>query len=325
MKHIIVNNYGLFLGLKSHRLTIKKDGNTQDEVALNRIKTIQILSRGISLSSDLVTACSHRGIKIFFNTFNSFSALHTLYEHKSVQIRKNQFEVAESIKGIELARTLIIGKLKNQRATLLYSSRNIKNEQKDKTTAQFDKIISQLKNKKDISREFILGIEGVGANYYFEYLKSQSLLPKSFEYRTNRHSEEITNIALNYAYAILFNFIYKACINAGLEPYLGVLHSVRSAKPSLVLDIMEEYRSFVVDRNIIKLRSKLSNAKGSHSTTAFEQVKKDVASAILTTLSKKYKYNHKNLSLESIIQRQVYKVSGYFCSQNKYKPYIFRW
>jgi len=319
MKHIIVNNFGIFLGLKSQRLTIKKDGSIVKEIALNRIKTIQVLSRGISLSSDLINSCSQRGIKIFFNTFNSFSALHTLYEHKSVMVRKNQFQSCDEKKGLDLARQLIIGKLKNQRATLLYSSRNIINERKQKVIENFDKSIYQLKNKKDLSKEYILGIEGVSASFYFEYLKAMELFPSSFVYRTKRHSEEITNIALNYGYAILFNFIYKSCINAGLEPYYGVLHSVRSAKPSLILDIMEEYRSFVVDRNIIKLKSKLSKAKD------FDKVKKDVANAILNTLSKKYKYNHRKLTLESIIQRQIYKISGYFCSENKYKSYIFRW
>jgi len=319
MKHIIVNNYGLFLGLKSHRLTIKSDGKIKNEIALNRIKTIQVLSRGISLSSDLINSCSQRGIKIFFNTFNSFSALHTLYEHKSVKVRANQYLACENHIGLNLAKELIIGKVKNQRATLLYSSRNIKNDFKNKTIESFDKAILQLKNKKDLSKEFILGIEGNSASVYFEYLRQMELFPDSFKYRTKRYSEEITNIALNYAYAILFNFIYKSCINAGLEPYMGVLHSVRSAKPSLVLDIMEEYRSFVVDRNIIKLRAKLRDTKD------FEKIKKDVAKAILSTLSKKYKYNHKKLTLESIIQRQVYKISGYFMEQNRYKSYIFRW
>jgi len=127
MKHIIVNNFGIFLGLKSQRLTIKKDGSIVKEIALNRIKTIQVLSRGISLSSDLINSCSQRGIKIFFNTFNSFSALHTLYEHKSVMVRKNQFQSCDEKKGLDLARQLIIGKLKNQRATILYSSKNIIN------------------------------------------------------------------------------------------------------------------------------------------------------------------------------------------------------
>ena len=87
MKHLIVSNYGLFLGLKSARVVIKKDGQTLKEVALNRVKSIHILSNGILLSSDLINACGVRGIKIFFNTFNSFVALHTLYEHKSVAIR----------------------------------------------------------------------------------------------------------------------------------------------------------------------------------------------------------------------------------------------
>jgi CRISPR-associated protein Cas1 len=319
MKHIIVNNFGLFLGLKSHRLTIKKDGTIQKEIALNRIKTIQVLSRGIALSSDLVTACSVRGIKIFFNTFNTFSALHSLYEHKSVKVRANQYIACENNIGLELARKLIIGKIKNQRATLLYSSRKIKNDLKNTTIDILDKAILQLKNKKDISKEFILGVEGNSASAYFNYLRNMQLFPQTFKYRTKRYSEEITNIALNYGYAILFNFIYKSCINAGLEPYMGVLHSVRSAKPSLILDIMEEYRSFVVDRNIIKLRTKLRDAKD------FEKIKKDVAKAILKTLTKKYKYNHKKLTLESIIQRQVYKISGYFMANNKYKSYIFRW
>ena len=319
MKHIIINNYGIFLGLKSARVVIKKSGETINEVALNRVKTIQVLSKGVSLSSDLIDACSSRGIKIFFNTFNSFSALHTLYEHKSVMVRKNQFDKADESMGLELAQQFIVGKLKNQRATLLYSSRNIKDKRKTEVIEFFDSSIKQLKEKKELSKEFIMGVEGASASYYFRYLREMKLLPETFKERTKRHSEEITNIALNYGYAILFNFIYKASINAGLEPYYGVLHSTRSAKPSLILDIMEEYRSFVVDRNIIKLKSKLSKAK------EFDKVKKEVAKAILTTLSKKHKYNHKKLTLESIIQRQLYKISGYFCEESKYKSYIFRW
>lgn len=166
MKHIIVNNYGMFLGLKSQRLIIKQNGNIISEVALNRIKTIQVLSRGISLSSDLIDSCAHRGIKIFFNTFNYFSAVHSVYEHKSVMVRKNQFNICDSIEGLKLAKELIIGKLKNQRATLLYSSRNIDEEKKHNTISNIDKLILQLKNKNELSHEFILGIEGVGATYY---------------------------------------------------------------------------------------------------------------------------------------------------------------
>ena len=319
MQHLIVNNYGLFLGLKSARVVIKKERKVIKEIALSRIKTIQVLSKGITLSSDLITACGARGIKIFFNTFNSFMALHTLYEHKSVVVRQNQMIGCQTQKGLELSRELILGKLKNQRATLLYSSRSFENDMKKETIEFFNHSIYRLKNQKNLSKEFILGIEGSCASYYFEFLKQNNLLLGGFEARYKRGASDITNSALNYGYAILFNFIYKACINAGLEPYMGVLHSIRSAKPSLVLDIMEEYRSFVVDRNIIKNRFKLQKAKN------FESVKRDIAASILNTLEKKYKYNHKKLTLQSIIQRQVYKISGYFCDEKRYKSYIFRW
>jgi len=318
MKHIIINEYGVFLGLHSALLVIKKD-KILKEIALNRIKTIQILSKGVSLSSDLIMACSARGIKIFFSNFNNFSALHTLYEHKSVVIRESQMITCKNKRGLELARKIIIGKLKNQRATLLYSSRNIQNETKETIINAFDKNIQMLKNKKQLSKEFILGIEGNSAKYYFQFLREFNLLPSSFENRTGRYSDEITNIALNYGYAILFNFIYKSCINSGLEPYKGVLHSTKSSKPSLILDIMEEYRSFVVDRNIIKLRFKLEKSSD------FNKIKKDIAKAILTTLTKKYHYNHNKIRLESIIQRQIYKISAYFSGNDKYKTYIFRW
>lgn len=319
MKHLIVNNYGLFLGLKSARVVVKKEGKVISEVALSRVKSIQVMSKGIALSSDLIEACGMRGIKIFFNTFNSFSALHALYEHKSVIIRQNQMLACNDERGLALARELIVGKLKNQRATILYSSRSFDNEEKREVVAFFDSSIAKLKNKQQITRAFILGVEGACASYYFRYLKTMSLLPDSFEVRHKRGATDITNIALNYGYAILFNFIYKACINAGLEPYMGVLHSLRSAKPSLVLDIMEEYRSFVVDRNIIKKRARLQKAKD------FDSIKREIASSILNTLGKQYRYNHRKLTLESIIQRQVYRISGYFCDAKRYRSYIFRW
>jgi len=67
------------------------------------------------------------------------------------------------------------------------------------------------------------------------------------------------------------------------------------------------------------MRKRLSKAKD------FENVKKDVAKSILSTLTRRYSYNHRKLKLESIIQRQLYRMSGYFCGEKKYRSYVFRW
>ena len=66
MKHIVINNYGYFLGLKSNRIIIKKGDEIVNEYSLNRLKTIHIVSSGVSFSSDLIFALSVRGIKVFF-------------------------------------------------------------------------------------------------------------------------------------------------------------------------------------------------------------------------------------------------------------------
>jgi len=314
MKNIIISESGVFLGLTSALLVIKKE-DFKKEIALNRIKTIQINAKGVTVSSNLLFACAVRGIKIFFNNSNGFYALNTVYQHKSVKVREYQYGFCNSDNSIELAKKFITGKIKNQKSTLLYFLRGKKY---DKTLIDsFNESVKELKSAK--TKEEILGIEGMCAMNYFEILKKYSLLPESFILRTKRNSKEITNIALNYGYAILQNFIYKSVINAGLEPYLGVLHSKRSGKPSLVLDIMEEYRSFVVDRNIIKLRSKLSKTK------KFETIKKTISKNILDTIHNRYTYNKKKITLESIIQRQIYKLSGYFAGEKNYKSYVFRW
>lgn len=319
MKHLVLNSFGLFLGLKSERLVVYKNKEIIKEIALKSIKTIHINSSGISLSSDLVFACSLRGIKVFFQNFDSFCATHSLYEHKGVNVLRQQFNSENNGKAINLAKEFIIGKIKNQRATILYFTRNKTLPEKFKILNYLNNAIYTLKHDTKLNKDKIFGIEGSVASAYFEFLRTQNFLPASFWVRTKRNSDEITNKALNYGYAILLNIIYKSVINAGLNPYFGVLHTMRSSKPSLALDIMEEYRSFVVDRNIIKIRA---NLKDDFS----QDIKKIIATNILNSLGKRLIYNHSKLSLESIIQRQIYKISAFLCENDKkYKSYIFRW
>lgn len=315
MKHLVINSFGTFLGLRSQRIVVLQNKTQIAEIALKNLKTISVNSGGVSISSDLITACANYGIKIFFNSFQTFCALHTPCEHKSANVLKMQFANSNGEFGLNLAREFIIGKIKNSRSSVLYFSRSSALKDKENLLNLFENAINSLKFVKTTNE--IFGIEGSVANAYFDFLRQNSLLPSSFETRTKQNSTDITNKALNYGYAILLNFVYKSVINAGLNPYCGVLHVLRSGKPSLCLDIMEEYRSFVVDRNIIKMRSHLSGD--------FDKIKKEVAQNILDSFDKKLIYHGRKLTLSSIMQRQIYRLAGAFCEQKRYKSYIFRW
>ena len=330
-KHIYIDEYGTFLGKTSARLTISQSGQLKKEFALSRIKSINILKGGISLSSDLIEACSLRGIKIFFLDFRNIAhtSLSSTASHAVANTRKAQFLTIESEYSGEIAKALILGKLKNQRATLQYFYKYQKNSSNSSSKLE-TAIISikevidslktvELKNRPDWLN-IVMGKEGSVANIYFSAISSDLLNEIDFKNRIGRGADDIVNSALNYGYAILTSFVWQSVINAGLEPFAGVLHTNRPGKPSLVLDIIEEYRAWVVDRNIIKIKAHL---KGKHFLDS--PIKKKIIEEINNTMNKKYLYNGKNLSLQSIMQRQVYKLTGAFMQQNNYKSYIFKW
>lgn len=325
--HLTLSEYGQFIGVSGECLTVK-EGIATKEYPLNRLKSIQIAKRGVSFSSDVIIACSNRGIKFFLNDFKNqtTACLSGTKQHAVVRVRQNQFDFISSVKVRELAPLVIVGKIKNTRATLLYFKKYHQDKTNIivKTAEQLNALASQIKHKKWQNfakwQEILLGIEGQAATLYWQCLISHDLLPDDFKGRVGRQAQDITNKALNYGYAILTSYIWNALLNAGLEPYHGFFHSQRAGKPSLVLDMMEEYRSWVVDRNIIKLRTQL-NGKDELTPT----IKKKIITNIHKTFTTKYHYRQRKMRLESILQRQIYHLAGHFSGDKKYKSYRFRW
>jgi CRISPR-associated protein Cas1 len=221
---------------------------------------------------------------------------------------------------------VISGKIKNQRATLLYFKKYHQQHKPiiDKTADQLNSILTQVKYRKwknfDKWSAILLGLEGQAATQYWQCLVESDLMPNDFKNRIGRQAQDIGNKALNYGYAILTSYIWNALLNAGLEPFLGFFHTQRAGKPSLVLDMMEEYRAWVVDRTIIKLRSQL-NGK----TDLTPTIKKKIIADIHKTFNTKYHYKKRKMRLESILQRQIYQLAGQFSNDKRYKSYNFRW
>ena len=321
MKHLVVIDYGTFLGVRGSLLVVsnKKETPTEYCFPLNRLSTLSVAKRGISFSSDLIEAFSLRGIKLFFLNFRgvAHSALVASHQHAVVEIRRSQIEKCYG-GNLELAKKIIYGKIRNQRAVLNYLNKYHKNH----TMFHASDILSThaLKAEKSDNMKELLGHEGLSAKIYFHTLIKNDLFPASFQSRQGRGSKEIGNSMLNLGYAVLSSYILSAIINAGLEPFLGFYHVQRPGKPSLVLDLMEEYRAWVVDRSIIKIRSKIIDKK-----EMTPLLKKQLIQEIQKTLAKKYPYRGRSIRLESIIQRQVYRLGGYLKSQQKFKPYLFKW
>ena len=206
-----------------------------------------------------------------------------------VAIRQAQQDFCRS-KNLDLAISIVIGKIKNQRAVLNYLSKYHRHSALEIASEELKLNIDKAKQAKSI--DVLLGFEGASASAYFQALRNANLFSSTFKKREGRGSQEINNAMLNLGYAVLSSYVLNAIINAGLEPYLGVLHSKRPGRMALVLDLMEEYRAWVVDRAVIKLRQQ-SEGKSYLDT----KLKKACIKEIQNTCSKKYLYRKKKAQI----------------------------
>lgn len=330
MRHLTISHYGTFLGISGQRLVVQQNGQVIREVALSRLRTITVCKSGISLSSDLIQACAYRGIRIFFADWRgqAVSALIGQNQHAVVALRKKQFEFLASPDAQKVVSVLVRSKLQNQKAVILYFSKSLLRSSPDHAlwlrtqSNKLSQLISELNNSslKQNWREYFLGIEGIGAKIYWESLYGAGLVPSSFQRREGRGSLEITNQCLNYGYSILSSYVWSALDNAGLEVFAGLYHTDRPGKPSLVLDFMEEYRPWVVDRNVIKMRASLEKEE-----SLTPEIKKILGNNIHQTMNTLHPYRGKKLKLQTIVQRQIYRFCANMIKAVPFKGFHFKW
>lgn len=99
----------------------------------------------------------------------------------------------------------------------------------------------------------IMGIEGACSNAYFDALAACVPADVTFDGRSRRPPRDLPNAALSYGYAILLSECVGVLHAAGLEPSLGIVHTPTDKRPSLALDLMEQFRPLLVDQTVMAL------------------------------------------------------------------------
>lgn len=331
MKHLVLCEHGEFLGTTGERLLVRKGEEILAEHPLSRLRTVTIAKPGVSVSANALLACAARGIGVFISGYSDEMAVSVCgaAAHAVAAVRRAQFAFAEGANAADLGARIIYGKIRNQRAVICYFGKYAGKDArvaKDLEAAAHalkqmaDALATEARNPAPDWRNRIMGIEGQAAALYWAGLSKVNLLPPVFPGRIGRGAKDPVNAALNYGYAILRSQVWHSVLIAGLEPYVGVLHVDRPGKPSLVLDLMEEYRPWVVDRTIIKMRSALQPA-----TELSASLRKQIAETVLESFATTWPYRGKKLTLSSILQRQVYRLSGHFMGHKSYRPLLFKW
>jgi CRISP-associated protein Cas1 len=92
------------------------------------------------------------------------------------------------------------------------------------------------------------GIEGSIAAHYFRLLPAIFPADFSFDGRSRRPPRDPVNALLSFGYVLVGNEIQALLDAIGFDPYLGFFHALDYGRPSLALDLLEEFRAALVDR-----------------------------------------------------------------------------
>lgn len=343
--NVFLDDFGIFLGRKRNRFTIKKNGEVKEIVA-DDVDSIICCSSGVAFSASALELATENNIQVVFAKYRGwpYAVLMPASLTGSVRARREQFLAYNDERSVVLAKKFIAGKLVNQANFLKLMAKNRRQtdpnlseklyESGKLIDAANDRISREQGCNIDEKRQQIMNLEAEAARYYWGCVR-QILPPElGFKGRETRGATDPFNAMLNFGYqTVLFPEVWKAVSYAGLDFYAGYLHADRSGKPSLVLDMMEEFRQQLVDRTLIGLITK-SVIKPDEiiATEAVEEgrvLSKDVVKVLLASfqerLDSEVMFNGQKGSLKSFIHLQPRCVVRYLLKEADYVPFCLGW
>ncbi len=213
---------------------------------------------GISISTPCLKVTAENGIPVILTSLTgkcyAISA-GTDSGYKNATALKYQVTVSQNAeKALEISRALIKTKIRNQSELIRRISRDGQTTEIKNCLISLNWLCKLSSTAENTAK--LMGIEGEAASLYFAALSlkiSETGTELIMNGRSHRPPGDHLNALLSFGYALLLNNVITAVRAYGLSEWLGFLHSERSGKPALALDLMEEFRAPVVDALIISI------------------------------------------------------------------------
>lgn len=244
---LVINSFGAYLHRNGELFVIKVGDQIREESA-RKIRSI-LITEGAALSTDVIKLAMEHNIDIVFLDLhgNPFGRVWHGRPGSTATIRRQQLRIADTEVGVKWAKSWVLRKLENQVVYLLAAR-----EQRSRLSTELTGKIQTLREtiskvellQGDLAeiRANLQGLEGSAGLYYWQAISL--LLPERYHFkeRSRNPAKDEFNCLLNYAYGVLYSEVERACILAGLDPFVGFVHTDNYNKKSLVFDLIECYR-----------------------------------------------------------------------------------
>ena len=336
---VVVTTPGAGVGKQGGRLVVRQNRKTILSLPLIKVRGVTVMTPGVSVSSNLIHALSSQQLPLHFCTPGGqlYASLHAPLSPQA-DLTRRQLDAAASPAGLLLAREFVEGKIRNQLNLLKFYARSRQADPQDPFTQAYPEIearfrdclahlkVLSLDEAYETLRSRLFALEGQAGAAYWSLIKH--LLPPeaAFSGRERRGARDLVNSLLNYGYAILSSRVYRALLLAGLNPHISFLHTFQEGKPTLVFDLIEEFRPQAVDRAVFSMLTRgealTQEAKTARLTL---ETRQKVITQILERLGSLTPYRGQKVTLGDIIGRQARLLARHLKGEQRYRHFLGRY
>jgi len=249
---IYVKTQGARIIKEGKHLLVKKGETTYHTLFTYKLKQL-LLFGNIEITHSAMCQLMRNNIDtVFLTRYGRYLGRLTPLESKNVFLRKKQYlRLDDPDFAIRVARSIVAGKLSNMATLLMRIKRSRKKPESGIKARQIQDLMPKLTEADNV--DSIRGYEGRGSALFFEGFRYGFIENMGFTKRVRRPPTDPVNSVLSLLYTFLMNRVYAAVRIAGLDPYPGFLHSLDYGRYSVVLDLMEEFRTIIIDTLTLSL------------------------------------------------------------------------
>ena len=330
MGTLYVTQQGAILKKVSRRLSVYKGQEKIAEVPAIKVDRVMLFGN-IQVTAQAVAFLLDSGIDMcYLSSKGRYRGRLAAAESKNVILRVAQYErYLDDDFQLEISKSLVEAKIKSALGIIRRHRRHYPELDFSQEVALLNDALGSIGVQTQVSS--LLGVEGHATAVYFRaFGRMFRRAEMSFTKRTRRPPKDPVNALLSFGYTLVTNEILSFLFAVGFDPYIGHYHSLVYGRPSLALDITEEFRHPVVDRFTLYLVN-----NGVISSEDFDN--RDEEGFLLTQDAlKRYFENYEkrinntfrdestgeNVSYRSLFRRQAYRLARSTQTGEPYEPYF---
>jgi CRISP-associated protein Cas1 len=330
MATLYLTEQGVTMTKTDGRLVVRKDGKILQDLPAIHIDQIVVFGNA-HFTMPAVNFILQEGIDVAY--LSSHGTYRGRLQHavaKDATLRQAQYHQAQDPAFcLAMAQGFIRGKVHN---ALVFVQRQ---QAKHTDIRASLNVLRQMERQipTAASLDVLRGYEGTAAAAFFRAFRVLLKYDLGFRTRVHHPPTDPVNVLLSLGYTLLYNQTFAAINIVGLDPYLGFFHQTRHGHATLASDLIEEWRTLLVDSVVLGMIN-----RGEFSVTDFRttrqgqlQLRSEGLNRFLKAYDARvqssvlYAPSQQQLQYLRCIEMQVRQVAQVLSNQQAaYQPYTTR-